>query len=165
MQNRIYICIILILLTAAAGVVLWGGVDNQSPAISADTPATTSSARDTAVAAFGTTTLQLALANTPKERHRGLSRRSRLPYDGMLFVFGKEDLHGFWMKDMQFPIDMIWLDKNGKVVGVQASASPASYPQTFYPDQPALYVIETRTGFVQERKIDIGHTIDISGMK
>ncbi len=58
------------------------------------------------------------VARTPRERQRGLSGREPLEWnEGMLFVFEEPRPLVFWMKDMRFPLDMIWV-REGKVIGV-----------------------------------------------
>lgn len=81
----------------------------------------------------------------------GLSGRRYLSSEqGMLFVMGKESRHSFWMKDMYFPIDIVWLDRNLKVVDITENVSPESYPKTFTPTIPAYYVIEVLSGSVEK---------------
>src|SRR3989344_9043068 len=68
-------------------------------------------------------TIKVDLVLTPAEQEKGLSGRSELKEgEGMLFVFNKPDKHLFWMKDMNFPIDIIWLDVNKKVIYIKKSA-------------------------------------------
>ncbi len=101
--------------------------------------------------------LKLEIADTPAERTQGLSGRASLPEDaGLFFVFEQPGLYEFWMKDMKFSIDIMWLDENYKVVGIKENATPESYPQTFLPEQPALYALETNVGFVRKNNIKIG---------
>jgi len=61
--------------------------------------------------------LYVELADTPEKRAQGLSGKKELNHDrGILFVFDKSDAYSFWMKDMNFPIDIIWLDEAKKVI-------------------------------------------------
>lgn len=86
-------------------------------------------------------------ADSSSEREQGLSGRESLgENDGMLFVFDSPSPYCFWMKDMKFPIDMIWLDANKKVVSVRSNVTPESYPETFCPNQDAVYVLEVNAG-------------------
>ena len=102
------------------------------------------------------------VANTNALRERGLSGRDRLgPGTGILFMFPKDDTYGFWMKDMRFPIDIIWLDSNYRVVDVKKDATPASYPEIFVPVVPARYVVEVGAGFFAEHDLGVGDTIEI----
>ena len=106
--------------------------------------------------------LVLEVSDNPLERQRGLSFRESLAIDaGMLFVFEKPDKHGIWMKDMNFPLDIIWLDENFKVVNFKKDVSPDTFPTAFTPSSPALYVIETNTGFVDRFSIKIGEILDV----
>jgi uncharacterized membrane protein (UPF0127 family) len=118
---------------------------------------TKNSAVTTPTIRIGSTILKLEIADTDAERVQGLSDRASLPQDtGLLFVFDYPSYYGFWMKDMHFSIDMIWLDKDLKVVGLKEQATPESYPQTFTPEKPALYVLETNVGFIEGNNIKIG---------
>jgi uncharacterized membrane protein (UPF0127 family) len=107
---------------------------------------------------IGSTTLKVEIADTSEERIQGLSGRDQLPEDtGLLFVFETPGMWGFWMKDMKFSIDMIWLDAEFKAVGLKENVSPGTYPeQTFTPNKPALYVLETNAGFAKSQGIKLG---------
>ncbi len=97
---------------------------------------------------------------TKEERVRGLSGREYLPQDTvMLFIFDNEDYHGIWMKDMHFSIDIVWLDKEKKVVGYKKGASPESFPDVFSVEKPSLYIIEGNEGFVEENSINLGDVV------
>jgi uncharacterized protein len=104
--------------------------------------------------------LIVTVADTVAERTQGLSGRPRLAdNEGMLFVFDEADRYGFWMKDMNFPIDIIWLSEEGFVVDVDEAASPESYPTVFKPDVPARFVLEVHAGFAREHSIRQGSKI------
>ena len=96
--------------------------------------------------------LQVEAVYTQAAQQQGLSGRKYLENNtGMLFVFPKEDYYAFWMKDMLFPIDIIWMDKNYKIVYVKKNAQPCttfSCPK-FAPDKPAQYVLEVSPGTIQ----------------
>ncbi|MDQ3014353.1 MAG: DUF192 domain-containing protein [bacterium] len=105
----------------------------------------------------GSTVLNLEIADTVDERTLGLSNRKSLPQDtGLLFVFEESGDWGFWMKDMNFAIDMIWLDENFNVVGLKKNATPGSYPQVFKSGMSAKYVLETNVGFAEQYNIEVG---------
>lgn len=92
------------------------------------------------------------------ERVRGLSGTASLPKDkGMLFVFDRDGRWGIWMKDMNYPIDILWLDTSKKVVDMTERVSPSSYPSTtFRPKAPARYVLELAAGSVAGASIAMG---------
>lgn len=100
---------------------------------------------------------EVELVNSEPARTNGLSGRSSLPPDNaMLFVFDTASTQCFWMKDMKFPLDIIWVDTDRRIVHIEENLSPDSYPQSFCPHQPARYVIEVNAGVVQDTGIDIG---------
>jgi uncharacterized membrane protein (UPF0127 family) len=104
--------------------------------------------------------LTVYVADTPAEQERGLGGRDALPEDqGMLFVFPKDDTYAFWMKDMKFPIDIIWLDAEGRVVSIAPTVAPSTYPNTFKPDVPARYVLEVSAGFTDAHGIVVGNVL------
>lgn len=99
-------------------------------------------------------------ATTGSQRVKGLSNRENLPQNqGLLFVFEKPDFHKFWMKDMYFPIDIIWIDENWKIIDITKNISPETYPKTFSPKLPAKYVLEVNADFGENSKINIGDRI------
>jgi uncharacterized membrane protein (UPF0127 family) len=101
---------------------------------------------------------ELQLANTSAERTRGLSGQQGMAADqGMLFVFDKAASQCFWMKDMQFSIDMIWLDASRRVTAVSDRVPPASYPQSFCAN--GQYVLELNAGLAAELGITPGKTL------
>ncbi len=93
---------------------------------------------------------------------KGLSgHKPLLGNEGMLFIFQKAEKYGFWMKDMTFPIDIIWFDQNLKVVHIEKDVSPDSYPKTFTPNSDALYVLELASGQSDIIKLKIGDSLEI----
>jgi uncharacterized membrane protein (UPF0127 family) len=107
-------------------------------------------------------TITLLIAATPAEQELGLGGiRSLAATSGMFFVFNKPDNYGFWMKDMEFSLDIIWLDKNFKIVHIENDLSPATYPNVFYPGFPSKYVIEVNAGFADKFSLTIGETMQI----
>ncbi len=94
-------------------------------------------------------TITVEIADTPAERRLGLSGRPILPADhGLLFIFDEPGYHSFWMKDMNFPIDILWLNDNFEIVDAWRNAAPASYPESRAPRSKAKYVLETNPGEV-----------------
>lgn len=86
-------------------------------------------------------------AKEETDKVRGLSGKAcLLDGDGMLFSYALPGDYCFWMKDMRFPIDMIWLDDDRKIITVRADVSPDTYPQSFCPERPAKYILETQAG-------------------
>lgn len=110
---------------------------------------------------IGDTLLDLEIADTQEKRIKGLSDRDNLRENtGLLFIFEKEGMHGIWMKNMNFPIDIAWLDKEKRIVHIEGNISPETYPKIFTSDKPSLYVLETESDFFSKNKIEIGHLVD-----
>lgn len=95
------------------------------------------------------------VAKTDEEREKGLSgTRSLASNQAMLFVYDHDDKWPMWMKDMQYPLDILWLDKDKKVVYIVKNAPPESYPyERFVPKEEARYVLEVPAGTVSQKKI------------
>lgn len=109
---------------------------------------------------IGEIPMQVEIADTPAEREKGLSGRKELKsVKGLLFVFDTADYHGIWMKDMHFPIDLIWISEDLKVIGIEKSLSPSSYPKTFRPPSPARYVVETNVNYADTFGIGVGKDV------
>jgi hypothetical protein len=103
---------------------------------------------------IGGVSVTAEIVSTAMARERGLSGRMALADNtGMLFVFPRDDRWGFWMKGMNFPIDIIWLDTAGKIITIAPSVSPQTYPQVFYPQTPARYVLELPAGFTTTHEL------------
>lgn len=101
--------------------------------------------------------INVRVAETPAEREKGLSGVSYLAQNsGMLFKFETPGLHGIWMKDMKIPLDIIWFDKNMRVVHIEERVEPNTYPYIYKPSTNSLYVLEVPTGFVEFSDVKIG---------
>jgi uncharacterized membrane protein (UPF0127 family) len=100
------------------------------------------------------------LADNSNLRELGLGKRDSLSENSiMLFVFDYPSDYAFWMKDMKFNIDIIWLDETYRVVYISENISPNTYPQVFSPDKKAKYVIEGNAFFARKNKIQIGDKV------
>jgi uncharacterized membrane protein (UPF0127 family) len=104
--------------------------------------------------------VDVSVAETWPDRIKGLSDTPYLPDNLVkLFIFDTPAFHSIWMKDMQYPIDILWVNANNKIIYIEENATPESYPNIFVPKDPALYVIETVAGFVETNQINIGDTV------
>lgn len=94
------------------------------------------------------------VADTEASRERGLSGHAPLnDSEGMLFVFDTDARWGIWMKDMSFPLDIVWADAGGRIVHIERDVSPDTYPRIFAPPVPARYVVELPAGSVAKHAI------------
>lgn len=110
---------------------------------------------------IGENAVTIEVADSDEERRQGLSGRDTLEAgNGMFFIFEESGLHGIWMKDMNFPIDILWFDQYGELVHFEEHVAPESYPDTFFPKSPALYVLEVPAGYVKDKNVKLGDKID-----
>jgi uncharacterized protein len=96
---------------------------------------------------------------------KGLAVKNQLKEnEAMLFIFEESAQHSFWMKDMKFPIDIIWLGSDGKVVHIEQNLQPCVSVficPSYTPNTDSLYVLETAAGLTQRHNISVGTNIDI----
>ena len=120
-----------------------------------------------AEAQVGDKKINLILAKSDKDRMKGLSGRNSLPEDqGMLFIFEKKGKYGFWMRDMKFPLDIIYMDDNTVVYLVENASAGAQAPNlTIYtPDTEANRVLELNAGGAKKYGIKKGTKITFKGI-
>lgn len=126
----------------------------------------TSSLRDDMKLVLPRGEIYVQLANTEATRELGLSYRTSIGDDeGMLFVFDKPDNYGFWMKDMNFPIDMVWFSESGQVVHTEEDLATSSYPKVFINKPKAKYVLELNRGVARKHGLYLGSRVDLSKVK
>ena len=104
----------------------------------------------------GSKSLDALVADSTIKRMIGLMHRDGLGQGQcMLFVFQRAGMHGIWMRNMHFPLDVIWLDEGMRIVGIKERLRPAYGMEfsTYYPDSPARYVIELNAGFVKANSV------------
>lgn len=105
---------------------------------------------------------EFEIVASAEARIRGLSGRAEVPANyGMLFVFPEANRHGFWMKDMLVPIDIIWLADDGTIIGIDAHISPDTYPTAFYAPQPVTRVLEVGAGEAEAQGWVVGGRIEL----
>ena len=106
--------------------------------------------------------LRVSVVATPETRAKGLGGRTGLASDeGMLFAFDTDAKYRFWMKDMLFPIDILWLSGTGEVVDMRKNVSPVTYPEVFTPIAPSRYVLELPAGFAEAYSVKVGDVVGL----
>lgn len=119
---------------------------------------------------IGDTEIEVEIADTEEERANGLSGRDSMDENkGMLFVFPKGSNATFWIKDMKFDIDIIWI-RNSKVVKIDKNvkAPTPGTPDnklTLYPSGQAIdYVLEVNAGFADKKGVKVGDAVILSNL-
>jgi uncharacterized membrane protein (UPF0127 family) len=108
-----------------------------------------------------TAQLKAEVADSGAEKAKGLGGRSCIePNQAMLFIFDKPGQYPFWMKDMKFPIDIVWIDANRRVVDLDIDVAPSTYPKTFVSESPILYVLELQANRSKNLGINLETTVD-----
>ena len=106
--------------------------------------------------------IRVSVAETDAERELGLGGREGLaPDEGMLFVFSKDDVYAFWMKDMKFSIDMLWISSNGDITYMAQNVSPDTFPKAFGPGTPARYVLELPANYAAQHHVQVGDIVQL----
>lgn len=138
-----------LLLLIAIGVGEWvfftTRVSGQQPIVFKITPSLTD--RQQRTITIGSNKLAVEVVTSPESIEQGLSGRSEIGSDGMLFVFGSDRMLSFWMKEMVFDLDLIWL-RDGRVVEITRDV-PHPSPNTPLPKLP-LYKPSTPVDMVLE---------------
>jgi uncharacterized protein len=156
--RRSALAAVLLVLAAACG---------ASPKASVTPAATPAPAGPRAVLPSGST-YALEVVRTPEEQAQGLMfRESLAEKTGMLFPFGDKAVHRFWMKNTMIPLDMIWMDADGRVIFVSADTPPckADPCPTYGPDAPATSVLEIAGGKAAKEKIIVGSVLRFQDVK
>ena len=108
-------------------------------------------------------TITAEIAVTLEERELGLMHRKKIDSDqGMLLVFEQANYHSIWMKNMKIPLDLLWLDREKRIVHIEQNVPPCkedpcpSYSSRF----PAMYVLEIKAGSVDEHGLKMYDRIE-----
>jgi uncharacterized protein len=111
------------------------------------------------------TSVEVEVARTEEELQRGLMFREGLgPRAGMLFLFADSFDRSFWMKNTLIPLDMIFIDEKGTVVGIVERAEPLTLTERTV-GRPSRYVLEVEGGFAAEHGIRAGDRVRFEGLR
>jgi len=102
--------------------------------------------------------IKAELAVTPEERQLGLMYREGINAgQGMLFIFKEEALYSFWMANMKISIDIIWLNREKRIVHIHRRVPPSISPPhpSYSPKIPAMYVLELKAGSADKNRLKL----------
>ncbi|MCX5711509.1 MAG: DUF192 domain-containing protein [Candidatus Omnitrophica bacterium] len=107
---------------------------------------------------FAKKCLWVETAETEGEHNQGLMLRESMPdSQGMLFLFDRPGQYPIWMKNMLFPIDIIWLDQAKKVVEISSNIQPCQDScENIIPGSKVMFILETNAGFTEKYGINLG---------
>ncbi len=110
--------------------------------------------------------IRVEIARTDEERIQGLSGRESLEnLKGLLFIFPETAYHQIWMKDMNFPIDILWISEDLVVIDIDENVSPDTYPRSFRPERPVRYILETNAHYVDTFGLQVGQEVKLPPKK
>ena len=105
----------------------------------------------------------MEVCSTPKERSLGLMYRKSLPENsGMLFIFPTERENVFWMKNTFLSLDMVFVSRDGRVVGVLEDVPPLNEERRTVGAE-SLYVLEFAAGTMRKHGVSTGATVRFHG--
>lgn len=107
--------------------------------------------------------VQVEVVSKDEDLRRGLQGRDVLAdRQGMLFVFKSDGFYRFWMKDMKFPLDMIWIDRQHHIVTIAPSRLPCDQDPcpVYEPSTKARYCLEVPDGFALKNQLQTGDLLE-----
>jgi len=122
------------------------------------------------IVTIGTAVISVDISDTECKRVLGLSGRESLADGaGMIFVFDVAGHYPFWMQDMNFPLDMVWVGDDLRVSGIEKDVAPSTFDaidpsksEIFGGQYLARYVLELPAGYADEKNIQVGNKISFS---
>lgn len=114
----------------------------------------------------GGQTFSVKVAKTDKEKQVGLSETKKLDKNkGMLFIFDNPDYYAFWMKNMKFPIDIIYINGDKVTYVVHSAPAPTGSNLPIYqPNEKSDKVLEINSGLSKTYNIKAGSPVKIQGL-
>ncbi len=115
---------------------------------------------------FGDKSIKVLIADRPSHQYKGWSDRNSMgSVEGMWFDFNSRAYYIMVMRDMKFPLDIIWID-DGKIIDIAPSLQPEpereeSQLTQYRPRLPATDVLEVKAGFIAENSLKIGDTVEL----
>lgn len=107
----------------------------------------------------GTKKLEVEIVQSDEERMRGLMHREQLgENEGMLFVFEEAQIQSFWMRNTFIPLDIAFIDANGKIIDVQRM-EPLDETKSYFSPAPVPYVLEVNAGWFERNGVTVGEIV------
>jgi uncharacterized membrane protein (UPF0127 family) len=110
--------------------------------------------------------INVTLAKTPDEHTKGLSIKNILKeHEGMLFIFDTPKESSFWMKDMKFPIDIMWIHPNTTIVHIEKNLQPCIsflFCASYSPNQLSQHVLEVNAHYTTRNNITVGDEVEFN---
>ena len=124
--------------------------------------ASSCAAAPTKTACVNNVCINVEIADTPRKRAMGLMFRENMgENEGMLFIFEAEEAQGFWMKNMKFPLDIIWVSAYKRIIDINENIPPCQGQicESYASRERIKYAIEVNAGFVKKNSIKKGQEV------
>lgn len=109
-------------------------------------------------------TITVEVADSDRNRQRGLMFRTKMADDhGMIFTFDEKDNHTFWMHNTCIPLDMLYIDDDGMIVGIEEN-TPTMSDDTFEVGCDSKYVLEVNAGWTRAHGVMAGQKAKLEGI-
>ena len=110
--------------------------------------------------------VEVEIADTRADRPRGLMERTELAENaGMLFVFEREQMLSFWMRNTLIPLSVAYIDSEGRIVDIQDMEPLDDVPPNYVSAEPAQYALEVNQGFFAERGVEVGDEVEFPDLR
>jgi uncharacterized membrane protein (UPF0127 family) len=156
----------------------WESVSQSLPSFEVPTVSVSQTPAPTKISDTALTTIKtvngpvvftVEIADSDEERALGLMYRTSLaPYAGMYFIFEKDIQGGFWMKNCEIPLDMLFIDSEGKIIDIRENVRPCkeldpaqTVCPSYSPNSPYRYVLEINSGAAKKNSIKLGDNLTL----
>ncbi len=126
------------------------------------------SKKEKQIACINNNCFEVEVVRSIDGKKKGLSSRDNLEQKaGMLFIYEKEEVYSFWMKDMNFPLDILWINKNKEIVHIEKNTQLCTKDNcpSLKPKEKALYILEINSGLTNKYNIKIGNELTLPKSK
>lgn len=156
------IIVLIIAITAAVASGLAPKVQTPTPPISSDSSLLSLTDLDSINLKYKEKVINLEVARSESKQQQGLMNRTELSEDsGMIFIFDKESQQTFWMMNTLISLDIIYLNKDMKVVSIAKSTKTNQTEEVYPSNFPAQFVVEMNGGWSQKNDLKVGENFEI----
>jgi uncharacterized protein len=158
------VCIAVVLLSLVLAGCAGGSSDSGGASANSGVATTASELRTVTIDASNgkKVKVRVEIADTEAKREKGLMYRTALGEDrGMLFVFDREQVLAFWMKNTLIPLSVAFMDSEGRIVDIQNMKPLDDEPPHYVSAEPSQFALEVNRGFFEEHGVKVGDSAEL----